>query len=100
MQLNITKTHVNNLMKDLLAETKRFKYQITFQITSQKKKKKKKLSRAQKVISKYSGWMIESVDGIYINIFFYNPLAGSSYIKLPEELRKSRKILINIKKKR
>ena len=52
------------------------------------------------MISKYSGWMIESVDGIYINIFFYNPLAGSSYIKLPEELRKSRKILINIKKKR
>ena len=40
MQLNITKTHVNNLMKDLLAETKRFKYQITFQITSQKKEKK------------------------------------------------------------
>ena len=88
-------------MKDLLAETKRFKYQITFQITSQKKKKKKKkLSRVQKVISKYSGWMIQSVDGIYINIFFYNPLAGSSYIKLPEELRKSRKILVNIKKKR
>ena len=44
--------------------------------------------------------MIESVDGIYVNIFFYNPLAGSSYIKLPEELRKSRKILINIKKKK
>ena len=35
-------------MNDLLAETKRFKYQITFQITSQKKKKKKKIVKSSK----------------------------------------------------
>ena len=32
-QLNITKPHVKNLLKDLLAEMNSFKYQITFQIT-------------------------------------------------------------------
>ena len=31
-----------------------------------------------------------------INISRYNPLAGSSYIKLPKELHQSKKYLINI----
>ena len=33
-----------------------------------------------------------------INISKYNPLAGSSYIKLPKELNHPRKGLINIQK--
>ena len=32
--------------------------------------------------------MIESVDAEYANISIYNPLSGSTYIKLPHELKK------------
>ena len=54
------------------------------------------LSRIQKWVGESSSWIIESVDGEYIDISFHNPLIGSSYIKLPEELRNSRKDLISI----
>ena len=45
-----------------------------------------------KWISKGSGWVIEN-----INIVSYVPLKGRSYLPLPEELRNSRKGLINLK---
>jgi len=48
-------------------------------------------------ISEGSGWTIESVDNHYLNIVKYEPMKGSSYIKLPQELRNSRKGLINMK---
>ena len=48
-------------------------------------------------ISEGSGWVIESVDKHYLNIVKYEPMKGSSYIKLPEELRHHMKGLINIK---
>ena len=48
-------------------------------------------------ISEGSGWTVLSVDGHYINLVKYEPLKGSSYIKLPHELRNSAKGLINIK---
>ena len=48
-------------------------------------------------ISESSGWIIESLDSHYINIIKYNPLKGSSYIKLPQELKNSAKGLINMK---
>ena len=44
-----------------------------------------------KWISEDSGWTIESVDSHYINIVQYEPMKGSSYIKLPIELRNSKK---------
>ena len=44
-----------------------------------------------------SGWAIDRVQGIYIHIHDYDPLAGSSYIPLPKELNHSTKGLINIK---
>ena len=47
---------------------------------------------------KGSGWIIDQVQDIHININNYNPLAGSSYIPLPAELQNSMKRLINIKK--
>ena len=46
-----------------------------------------------------SGWIIEQVQDIHININSYDPLAGSSYIQLPAPLRNSMKDLINIKNK-
>ena len=48
-------------------------------------------------ISEGSGWTIQSVDNHYLNIVKYQPIRGSSYIRLPEEFRNSAKGLINLK---
>ena len=48
-------------------------------------------------ISEGSGWTIQSVDNHYLNVVKYKPMKGSSYIKLPQELRNSAKGLINMK---
>ena len=50
-------------------------------------------------ISEGSGWTIESVDNHYLNVVQFQPLTGSSYIKLPEELQNSMKGLINLQNK-
>ena len=50
-------------------------------------------------INNGSGWIIESIESQYINISTYTPLAGSSYIGMPVELRSPRKGLIDIKSK-
>ena len=46
-------------------------------------------------ISEGSGWTIESVDHHYLNVVQYQPLVGSSYIKMPRDLRN--RSLINLK---
>ena len=48
-------------------------------------------------VSDGSGWTIESVNRHHLNIVQYQPMKGSSYIKLPQELRNSSKGLINMK---
>ena len=48
-------------------------------------------------VSEGSGWTIQSVDNHYLNIVQYQPMKGSSYIELPQELRHHRKGLINMK---
>ena len=40
--------------------------------------------------------IVESIEPQYINISTYGPLSGSSYVKLPVELRNSKKGLISI----
>ena len=45
----------------------------------------------KKFLGKDSGWIIDSVIDHNINISKHNPLAGSSYIKLPKELDHPRK---------
>ena len=55
------------------------------------------LNMIAKWISDGSGWTVESVDNHYLNIVQYQPMNGSSYIKLPQELRHHRKGLINMK---
>ena len=47
-----------------------------------------------------SGWIIDKIEDINIDIANYDPLAGSSYITLPPELNNSMKGLINLYKKR
>ena len=46
-------------------------------------------------INERSGWIVESVHWVesqYINISTFRPLIGSSYIKLPAELRNPKKM--------
>ena len=42
-------------------------------------------------INEGSGWIVEFIESQYINISTYRPLSGSSYIKLPVELKKFKK---------
>ena len=48
-------------------------------------------------INEGSDWFVELIESHYIKVSNYRPLSGSSYIKLPVELRSSKKGLINIK---
>ena len=57
------------------------------------------LNKISQWISEGSGWTVQSVDSHYLNIVKYKPMKGSSYIKLPSELRNSAKGLINMKNK-
>ena len=50
-------------------------------------------------ISEGSGWTIDKIDSNYVNIVAYQPLNGSNYIDLPDELKSSKKGLMNIKNK-
>ena len=54
------------------------------------------LNRIARWISKGSGWVIERILNFFLNIVSYVPLKGRSYFPLPEELRNSRKGLINL----
>ena len=54
------------------------------------------ISNIQKSLGNVSNWLIDSVIEHANSISKYNPLAGSSYIKLTKELDHPRKGLINI----
>ena len=53
-----------------------------------------------KSLGKDSGWIIDSVLDHAISISKYNPLGGNSYIKLPKELGRPKKGLINTQNKK
>ena len=55
------------------------------------------LYRIDNWINESPGWIVKSVMLQYINIPTFGPLTGSSYVKLPAELRNSKNALINIK---
>ena len=75
---SITKTVINHRFK-LENSFQEILYMIDFRINNE------------------SSWIIELIEFQYINISTYRPLAGSSYIDLPIELKHPRKGLINIK---
>ena len=116
------------MFSDLLNETKGFKYQITLRVTLKKYKPDREIEfrpvyfnsttksmrnhkfsignafqqilyRIDNWINEGSGWIVESICSQYINISTYRPLSGTSYVKLPVELRSPRKGLIIIKNK-
>ena len=128
VQLEASKLSIKNLFSDLLNETKGFKYQITVEVLLQKYKHNGEIefgpvyfNSVTKTITNHifklensfeeilymidvwidngSGWIIELIESLYINISTYRPLSGSSYMDLPVELRSPRKGLINIKNK-
>ena len=55
------------------------------------------LKRIAVWISEGSRWVIKEILNHYINVVSYIPLRGNSYISLPQELRNSKKGLINLK---
>ena len=116
------------MFRDLLNETKGFKYQITVKVLLKKYKLNGEIELApvyfnsetktvinhrfklenyfQKIlymvdvwINEGSGWIVESIESQYINISTYRSLSGSSYVDLLVELKSPRKGLIIIKKK-
>ena len=122
----ISKQSTKDLFKYLLAETKGFKYQITLKVLlsiykgnperefapvyfnsttmtvigfedSLDRSFQQIFNMIDNWISQGPGWVIESIDGEYVNVSIYSPLSGSSYIELPSKLKTSKKGLINIK---
>ena len=86
----ITKTaYFNSKPKTIINKT-----QITEELQSSKHEI---LNITAQWISEGSGWTIESVDNHYLNIVQYEPMKGSSYIELPQELNNPKKGLINLK---
>ena len=55
------------------------------------------LCRIGNWINEGSGWIVELIASQYINVSTYRPLSGSSYVKLPAELRSPKEALMNIK---
>ena len=125
-QLKASKSSIKDLLSHLLNEAKGFKYQITLKVVLKKYKPngeiefrpvyfnsltktvinhRFRLERSfQEIlymidiwINNGSGWNVESIESQYINISTYRPLSGSSYVKLPAELKSPKKELINIK---
>ena len=128
VKLEASKSRLKDLFRNLLNETKGFKYQITVKVLLKKYKLDGEIefrpvyfnsltktvtnrrlqleSSFQEIlymidnwINEGSGWIIELIESQYINISTYRPLSGSSYMDLPVELRSPRKGLINIKNK-
>ena len=54
------------------------------------------LYRIDNWINQGSGWIVESIEGFYLDVSSYSPLTGSTYINLPSELQHPMKGLINI----
>ena len=127
VQLEASRSSIEDLFNDLLNETRGFKYQITVKVLLKKKNRsngeieftsvyfnsstktvinhryklnksfQEILYRIDAWINRGSGWIIELIESQYINISTYRPLVESSYIDLPIELKHPRKGLINIK---
>ena len=128
VQLQKSRKAIENLFKNLLVQTKGFKFVETLQVKFVKHSNNKKvlkngyfnsttdliinetdiklslqtshqqiLNKIAQWISEGSGWTIQSIENHYINIVNYNPLKGSSYIQLPQELKN--RGLINLQNK-
>ena len=100
---NLKVTFKKNSKNEIIIKTAYFnskpktiinKTQITEELQSSKHEI---LNITAQWICEGSGWTIESVDNHYLNIVQYEPMKGSSYIELPQELKHHQKGLINMK---
>ena len=126
VQLKASEISIVELFKDLLIELKVFKFQITMAVLLSKVKNSNEIEYSlvyfnslaktvigsnkfglnqvfQEIIYRLDNWVgngcgliVEEVDNQYLNVSSYLPLSGSTYIKLPVELRHPIKGLINI----
>ena len=128
IQSQKSRSAIEHLFKNLLVQTKGFKFVETLQVKFVKHSNDKKilkngyfnsttdliinetdiklslqtsqqqiLNKIAQWISEGNGWTIQSIEHHYINIVNYNPLKGSSHIKLPQELKN--RGLINLQNK-
>ena len=79
---------INNTTAKKLINTNKYGLSWSFQQV---------LYRTDNWINEGSASTVEYIDGEYINVSIYNPLSGRTYIELPNELKKLKKGLINIK---
>ena len=126
--MSVSKNTIQNLFDELLREKRSFKYIISVKITLKKQMNDNEfdpktlyfnsliktvvnrrhhlndsfeeiLNLVEIRINEGSGWIIDKIEGLYINISNYEPLLGGSYISLPKALNNSMKVLINLKNK-
>ena len=126
VQLEASKSSIKDLFKNILIESKGFKYQITMTVLLSKHKNdgyteyspiyfnsttktvinfefsldksfQEILYKIDNWINEGSGCIIESIEGVYVNISAYNSLIGNTHIELPDELKHPMKGLINIR---
>ena len=116
IQLKSGEISIKDLFKDLVAELKGFKCQLTLCILLSKQKSKNEIEyrtvyfnsltktvisdnnyflddcfneiiyNVENWISHGSGWNVDHILSQYLNISSYRPLSGSTYCKLPKEL--------------
>ena len=125
--MSVSKNNIKNLFDELLRGKKGFKYIVSVKITLKKQINdiefdpktlyfnslikavinliclndsfEEILNLLDIWINEGSGWVIDKIEGLYINVANYEPLLGGSYISLPKALNNSMKGLINLKNK-
>ena len=125
VQLEASKQSIIGFFKDFLNKIKGFKYQTTLAVLLSKTKSdgniecspvyfnsttktmindkfslyqsfEEILFRINNWINEGSGRIIEEMHNQYLNVSSYSPLIGNTYMRLPNELKNSRKGLIDI----
>ena len=121
VQLEVSKSSIEDLFKDLLNDIKGFKYQITLAVLLSKIKTdgsteyspvyfnsttktvinsdefgldqlfQEILYRIDNWINQGSRWIVESIERFYLNVSSYSSSIGSTYIELTDELKKFKK---------
>ena len=127
--LFLAKQSINNFLEDLLEEKRGFKYNLlaaiilktwnnelniydiqkfyirsdAMTVTNQKFNLNAAYKKLKILLDIWdgpsSGWIVDKIEDIYINVSNYEALVGRSYIPLPTELNNSMKGLINLKNK-
>ena len=127
--LFLAKQSINNFLEDLLEEKRGFKYNLlaaiilktwnnelniydiqkfyissdAMTVTNQKFNLNAAYKKLKILLDIWdglgSGWVVDKIEDICINVSNYEALVGRSYIPLPTELNNSMKGLINLKNK-